>query len=185
MRSDFSGCRLYSRTATSGRICPMVYPRRFCLACAGWGRRCRLSPQKATWRTRLGHSHRACAGGAVLRQGGTFSGRIRRFSGTRRASFASCVRRNLSHSQVGRSMFSRPYTYNPATALLSTPLAMRDTDATSTASRTHSPAIRRMIPHSSRPPHRRSLKILVGDPKEKKRLVAGDVHPHRETSVGM
>jgi hypothetical protein len=42
-----------------------------------------------------------------------FSGRRLQFSGTRRASFASCVRSNLPHSQVGRRMFSRAYIYGP------------------------------------------------------------------------
>ena len=40
-----------------------------------------------------------------------FSGSMLRFSSTRLASFALCVRRNWCYSQVGRSMFSRPYTY--------------------------------------------------------------------------
>ena len=43
-------------------------------------------------------SHRACAGSAVLRQGVTFSGRRLPFAGTRRVSFAPCVRSNRPHS---------------------------------------------------------------------------------------
>jgi hypothetical protein len=105
------GCRLYSRKATSGRICQRVGSRRLCLACGGWGRRCRLSRQKATRRARPCHSHSACAGGAVLRQKMMFSGRMRRFAGTHLAPFAPSVRRNLPHSQVGRLMFARAYNY--------------------------------------------------------------------------
>jgi hypothetical protein len=40
-----------------------------------------------------------------------FSGRRLQFSGTPLTSFASCVRSNRHRSQVGRSMFSRPYRY--------------------------------------------------------------------------
>jgi hypothetical protein len=54
---------------------------------------------------------------------GSFSPSVRRrrgsqagvtFSGTRRASFASCARRNRRGSQVWRRMFSRAYRYRRA-----------------------------------------------------------------------
>jgi hypothetical protein len=41
----------------------------------------------------------------------TFSGRMLRFSGTRRVSFASYVRSNRHRSHAWRVMFSRPYSY--------------------------------------------------------------------------
>jgi hypothetical protein len=43
-----------------------------------------------------------------------FAGRMPRFSGTYLAVFAPSVRSNLPRSQVGRSMFSRPYIYRRA-----------------------------------------------------------------------
>jgi hypothetical protein len=108
-------CRLYSTKATSGRICPMVHPRHLCRSCAGWGRRGRLSTQTATWRACPGRSHRACASCVVLRQARMFSGRMPWFAGTHRASFAPSVCSNLPHSQVGRRIFSRAYTYEHLT----------------------------------------------------------------------
>jgi len=55
------GCRLYNTKTTSGRIYYTVNPPRLWMSYAGLGRRCRLSTQKATWRTRLLRSHQACA----------------------------------------------------------------------------------------------------------------------------
>jgi hypothetical protein len=100
------GCRLYSTKATSGRVSQIVNPPRRWMSYAGVGRRGRLSTQQATWQPRLGYSHHACAECAVLRQGVMFSGRMLQFSGTRRVSFASCVRRNRHRSQVGRECLS-------------------------------------------------------------------------------
>jgi hypothetical protein len=57
------------------------------------------------------HSHQACAAGDVLRQDRMFSSSLPRFAGICRASFALCVRSNRLCSHVGRSMFSRTYSY--------------------------------------------------------------------------
>ena len=96
---------------------PMVHPRRLCL-------RGLVGVVDVAFLHRRRPGGHTCVVLTKRAQDALFSGRTgcsqvrcRGSLGTRLVSFARSVRRNLPHSQVGRRMFSRAYTYPLAIAM--------------------------------------------------------------------